>query len=175
MQEISFEELRKVHLAEKHSSILSQLSEDYFDVYLKYLRDFYTGLKADFSIEGAKTYENSRKVFLELARLRSHKIALKAFRDTRVNGVSSEGLTTQEKELYLSLLKLFNTYEETLSFKPVSQSAQPTAVKLEVLLDVEAFVSPSGSTIGPFSKGSVFEADSDTAALLVEKQLCKVV
>ena len=180
MEEISFEELRKIHPEEKHSALLGTLAENYYDVYLDYLEKFYGGLKGDFSMEGAKTYENSKRVFLELVKLRCQKVVLKAFKDT-AGGVSTDGLTFQEKELYLLLLKTFNRYENNLAtFKPITTPVQEQSevkfLKLEVLIDqLPAFVTPLGETLGPFSKGVTVELDEETAKLLVEKGACKEV
>ncbi|MDP3742603.1 MAG: hypothetical protein Q8R15_04775 [Candidatus Micrarchaeota archaeon] len=178
MEEISFEELRKIHLEEKHSPLLSQLPENFFDIYLQHIDTFYSKLKDVFSMEGSKTYENSRKVFGELVRLRGQKLILKAFKDSKSGGVSSEGLATQEKELYLSMLKLFTEYDSSLlGFKPVPQveSTVEKSVKIELLVDLPQFVSPSGNTIGPFEKGSVVEVDVPTRKILGEQGACKAV
>ncbi len=180
VEEISFEELRKIHLQEKHSPLLSQLPENFFDTYLAYIDRFYSKLKDEFSMEGSKTYENSRKVFAELVKLRGQKLILKAFKDGKGGGVSSEGLTLQEKELYLSMLRLFAEYDSALlGFKPVPQ-IEPEApveqiVKVELLVDLPQFVSPSGKTLGPLEKGSVVEVDEATREILVQQGACKAV
>ncbi|MFH0714011.1 MAG: hypothetical protein V1722_05585 [Candidatus Micrarchaeota archaeon] len=177
METISFEELRKVHLQEKHSSMLSPLPEEFLDVYSKYLSDFYTDLKGGFSIEGAKTYENCRNVFVELVRLRCQKIILKAFKDSKTCNTDSEGLTNQEKNIYISMLKLFVEYEAGLltskPMKPVQSNVAKT-VKVEILLDVPEFVTPSGKGTGPFTAGTAIELDEATAILLIEKGAAKL-
>ncbi len=176
MEEISFEELRKVHLQEKHSSLLFPLPEEFFNTYLAYIEKFYSKLKDEFSMEAAKTYENSRKIFAELVKLRGQKIILKAFKDSKGGGVSSEGLTYQEKELYLSMLKLFAEYDSSLSgFKPAPQIEPPIekSTNLELLVDLPQFVSPSGKTIGPLEKGNVIEVDEATKNILLEQGACK--
>ncbi len=180
MEEISFEELRKIHLQEKHSSTLSLLCEDFFDIYLAYLEKFYSNLKKEFSMEQAKTYENSKMIFKEIVRLRSHKIILKAFKDARTGGVSSEGLTHQEKKLYLTMLKSFNDYENNLAdFKqslPIEEvAAVQNKVKIELLAEVPEFVSPSGKPIGPMLKGETKEVDEETANFLQETGMAKKV
>ena len=178
MEEISFEELRKVHLQEKHSTLLSQLAENFFDTYLLYIDKFYSKLKDEFSMEGSKTYENSRKVFAELVHLRGQKVILNAFKDSKGGGVSSEGLTHQEKMLYLSMLKLFSEYDSgLLGFKPVPQVelAVEKSAKIELLVDMPQFVSPSGKTLGPLEKGSVVEVDDPTREILLQQGACKLV
>lgn len=178
METISFEELRKVHLQEKHSSMLSPLPEEFLDVYSKYLSDFYTDLKGGFSIEGAKTYENCRNVFVELVRLRCQKIILKAFKDSKTCNTDSEGLTNQEKNIYISMLKLFVEYEAGLltskPMKPIAAQSVAKTVKVEILLDVPEFVTPSGNGIGPFTRGTIIELDEATAILLIEKGAAKI-
>lgn len=191
MEEISFEELRKAHLQEKHSPLLSPLAENYFDTYLQYLDKFYGELKEGFSIESAKTYENSKKVFAELVKLRCQKVILKAFKESKAGGVSTDGLTAQEKALYLSTLKLFAQYEsELFSFNPINagknldvldvapqqeQTLPLEEVKLvEVLTHLPSFVTPSGKAIGPLEKGATAEIDAETAKLLVEKGVAKL-
>ncbi len=174
MEQISFEELRKIHLQEKHSSSLSFLAEEFYDIYLKYLDDFYSQLRGSFSIEGAKTFENSKTVFMELVRLRCQKIILKAFKDNgRSHLVNSDGLTHQERALYLSMLRSFTDYEALLSTKVSRKKAEPI-LSIEILQDVPEFVSPSGKSVGPFTIGAKIELDEQTANLLIEKQLGKL-
>ncbi len=178
MVETSFDELRKVHLQEKHASTLLQLGEDFFDVYLNYINEFYSELKGDFSMQDAKAYESCRQVFLELVHLRCQKVILKAFKDSRTSTVSTDGLAQQEKELYLSMLRAFSNYEESLSFSkraPEAKQVPPTVVdqvKVEVLVDVPQFVSANG-TLGPFTAGIQVELDSETASLLTGKGAAK--
>ena len=195
MEEISFEELRKIHLQEKHSSVLSALPENFYDVYLNYLTTFYSSLKDGFSIESAKTFENCRNVFLELVRLRCQKIILKSFKDSRTGSVISDGLTTQEKDLYVSMLKTFTSYEhslvpfrqavgQNLSFNQnlnpnsgtiVAPPAMPKpSVKLVILGDVPQFVSSTGENVGPFTAGQEVELEEETAVLLTARNLAKI-
>ena len=173
MDEISFEELRKIHLQEKHSSVLSPLSEAFFDTYLKYMEQFYSELKGGFSMEGAKTFENCKTVFMELVRLRCQKLVLKSFKDSRTNSIDTDGLTTQEKTLYLTLLKSFSNYESSLSVSLAAKKKPPISIVLEILQDVPEFVSQHGKSIGPFTIGATIQLDEETSQLLIEKQVAK--
>ncbi len=175
MDEISFEELRKVHLQEKHTPTLFQLNEDFYDIYLNYMEKFYSELKGDFSIQSAKTFENCKSVFLELTRLRCQKIILKAFKDSKVNAYSTEGLTRQEKILYVSMIKTFTNYDSIYSGPKQAKPDNVVEVKLEILTDLPELVSPTGKTFGPFSKNSVIEVDEEIAKLLIEKNAARVV
>ncbi len=179
MEENSFEEIRKIHLQEKHSPVLSNLSEDFFDSYINYLSGLNLRLKDSFSMEGAKAYENSRKVLLELSRLRCQKIILKAFKDNRSTAVSIDGLATQERQLYLALLKTFSEFEGTLSIFPPrevpEEKVQIEPVKVEVLAEIPEFVSHDGNALGPFQAGAVVFLEQGIARLLAEKGVCKVI
>ncbi len=175
MQETSFEELRKVHLEEKHSSLLCPLPENFYDAYLSYLEVCSETLKNNFSIEKAKVFENTRGVFLELVRLRSQKVILKAFKDCRTGATTSEDLARQETGLYLALLKHLKEYENSFSrFKPADVPEAPkSVVRLELLENLPEFVSPSGKVFGPLSKGQFLEVDEETAGLLLAKSVAK--
>ena len=172
VEELSFEELRKVQLAEKHSPALAPLPENFYDVYFSYLQDRMAGLKDNFSLDGAKAYENSRKVLGDIIKLRSHKIIFKAFTDGEANRIVSDGLTSQEKIFYHSLLRLFNDYELKMS---MLSTTQKQSVQVEIAADVPEFVGKDGKTLGPFKSGEKIELDTETSALLLQRGAAKLV
>ncbi len=169
VEELSFESLRKVQLAEKHTPTLSPLPENFFDVYFSYLNDRMAALKDSFSLESAKSYENCRKLLGDIIKLRSHKIILRAFTDSESNRIVSDGLTSQEKIFYHSLLRLFNDYELKMSMlSPHTQVA-----KVEIVMDVPEFVGKDGKARGPFKTGEKVELDTETSALLLQRGAAK--
>ncbi|MBI4406527.1 hypothetical protein HY571_01285 [Candidatus Micrarchaeota archaeon] len=175
MDETSFEELRKVHLEERHSPLLCAIPENFYDAYLSYLDVCSQHLEKDFSIEKARVFENTRRVFIELVRLRCQKVILKTFKDVRTGAITSDDLARQEKDLHRDLLRYFKEYENRFSkFEPVPIKEQ-SSVKVEILADLPEFVSPGGQTLGPLSKGQLIAVDQETAGLLLAKKICKTV
>ncbi|MGB9577008.1 MAG: hypothetical protein ACP5O3_00625 [Candidatus Micrarchaeia archaeon] len=181
--ETSFEELRKIHLHEKRVGSLAQVSEDFFQAYRALLQQQKEELCKSFSLDGARSYENLSKMLKEVVELRQNKILLKALRDLRAGSVSSEGLASEEKELYTSAIKLLKDYEDLLVApvpKPVELEAAcvagalPSVVKVRILSDIpEAFVGDDGKDYGPFSAGQVVELSGDQASLLVRRKVAE--
>lgn len=168
--ELSYEELRKMLVQERHSSALEALDELFFDSYEQLLKQREEALKASFSIDSARALENFRKVFDDLKRQRLNKLLFKSLRDCELNSLSSEGLVAQEKELYNELTRLLSEY---LSAKIVK--AEPALLRTRVVSPVSSFVGFDGSNYGPFNPGDSVELPREVALLLSKRGAVELV
>lgn len=164
---------------------LAVLSEDFFSAYRDLLAKQKEALCKDFSLEGARSYENNARVLKEVVELRESKILLKALRDLRFGAVSSEGLASEEKGLYTSAIKLLREYEDSLvePLPPVSEAQKlceapqlPAVSTVRILSDVpEAFVGVDGKEYGPYSAQEVVTLSAEQATLLVKRRVAEMV
>jgi len=177
--EVSFEELRKIHLHEKRFGSLAALSDDFYSSCRMLLDKQKADLCREFSLESARSYENFLRLLREVVELRQSKILLKSLRDLRAGTVSGDGLAAEEKGLYTSAVRLLKEYEDSLVEAPrkpeelkeaCEVSLNPVLSSVRILLDIpEPFVGADGREYGPFSAGQVVELSSDQAALLVKR------
>lgn len=187
--ELSFEALRKIQLQERNFGALSALQDDFYEAYSLWVLEQQRALKADFSIERMKAYENSKKILEEIRQKREQKILLKALKDYRNDTVSSDGLAKEEKALYLASISSLKEFEETAAAainpeKPKTpaipveiqpsttpQTAEPAAdvLKVKLLLDIPQFVGIDGTAYGPYADGEVAAIKREVAEILVRK------
>lgn len=193
--QFSFEELRKVQLAEKHYSVLSPLAEDYYDTYNGYINQYKKQLQTSYDLQNAKVYENAQLIIKDIVNTRLQKIILRSVRDAQTGKLNTEGLARQEKEFYLKSMNLLREYLEAITkmpavaqdipmFKPtpVMTQAPITEVKPEavesnpggqitvaITIELPQFIGPSGTPIGPFNKGQTITLDEKDANLLIKR------
>jgi hypothetical protein len=174
--QVSFEALRRVQLAEKTSPSLSPLEEDFYESYRGLVAQMQQRLTADFSLEGANSYESTRKILADIIRRREQKILLRAMHDFESGTIGGEGLASEEKGLYKSLITLISAYRPSMAGQPapsVSQQqsangAQVGAILVRMLVDVPRFVGTSGP-VGPLQAGSTVQLSSEDAQLLLSQ------
>lgn len=176
MDELSYDELRKAQLKERHYSALQKLGEDYFDEFSSYVSKLEARLGEKYSGDDARAYENAFSVFKDLVSRRKHKIVLKALRDSRNDVFVTDGLARQEKKLYESLMGLFGDYSRELGFsrKPEPEKAEKEEVAIRILMDLPQFMA-SDTSFGPFSKGQEVVLPVDAGALLLKRKAAEKV
>lgn len=194
--QFSFEELRKVQLAEKHYSVLSPLNEDYYDTYNGYINQYKKQLQSSYDLQNAKVYENAQLIIKDIVNTRLQKIILRSVRDAQTGKLNTDGLARQEKEFYLKSMNLLREYLEAITkmpavaqdvpmFKPipvVTQTPTPEVKPIEtvesnpggqitvaITIDLPQFIGPSGTPIGPFTKGQTITLDEKDANLLIKR------
>lgn len=181
--ELSFESLRRVHLAEKNSPGLSSLDGEFYLRYRGYTEQLKHSLSAQFTLESAHAYESTRKLLSDISHRRQQKIFLKSLHDFHAGTVSSEGLAAEEQELYTSLLTILTSCEAklagetTLRPAPLSDQVATVAadvVTVQLLADVPQFVGATGP-IGPFSAQQKANLSKVDAQLLAEQGIAHVI
>lgn len=182
----SFEELRKVQLAEKHYSIISPLPEDFFDAYAGYIEEYKKQLEKEYSLQSAKAYESAKMIVKDVINTRLQKIILRAVRDMQGNKLNTDGLARQEKDFYLKCTSLLKEYSDAIATaKPISvlitrqtehldsqsskQDATQEEVSVVISIDLPQFIGPSGVPIGPFTKGQKTQLNEKDAGLLIKR------
>lgn len=177
--EVSFEELRRVQLHEKNHAALSRLDEGFFSSFKKRLEVLQQELDDEFSLDAEKEYVNSLRILREVVERRQQKIITKAQRDFQVGEVASDGLASEEKQLYVSILKLFGEHKSNvlndLAFEDVKieKPSGKGEIKVKIIQDVPKFVGCDSKQCGPFKAGEdVFLAKVD-AELLVKHGVAK--
>ncbi len=188
--ELSFEALRKIQLQERNFGALSALQDDFYESYSLWILEQQRALKAEFSIERMKAYENAKKILEETRQKREQKVLLKALKDFRNGTVSSDGLAREEKKLYLGAIAGLKEFEETAASpvnaeKPAAQAiaiesqtaATATAaeeipadvLKVKLLFDIPQFVGVDGTAYGPYESNQIEAIKREVAEILVRK------
>jgi len=175
--EISFDELRRIQLLEKKSGSLAPLPESFFADCREWLARQEEELKNGFSLDAARVRDNSSRIFQEIVSLRQQKVLLKALRDLRAGEVSSEGLASEEKQLYTDVLKVLKEFECSMlgrvaRDKPVAAcEPQPEFLSVKILQDIpEPFVGADGKEYGPFTAAQVVRLAREQALSLVRRK-----
>lgn len=181
-----FERLRRIQLSERRHAVLSQIDDNFYSE----LKERLSGLCDDTSADN-REYRNFCQIGRDIIARRKQKIVAKAQRDLSNNQISSEGLASQERDFYLSMVGLLKRMDSLLesqetSFdgkKAVEQSAAKSVsaaaaddrafmtVKVKMLSDVPEFVSSDLDSVGPFSRSQVVDLPKDVADLLVNRSL----
>ena len=189
MVELSFEALRKIQVQERTFGALSTLDGDFYSQYSGWVAQQKKTLQESFSIEALKTYENSKKVITEIGAKREQKILLKALKDLRGGLVGTEGLSSEEKTMYLQVISSLKAFERAMHAEEPAQLEEEVArmireevqrPKLEatrviLLQDLSQFVAPDGTTLGPFKANDVVEMHREIADILVKRNAAKLV
>ncbi len=183
--EVSFDSIRRVHLAEKSSPTLTKVDEEFYAIYRAHVGKLKEQLSTHFSLEAATAYESTRKLIFDVSRRRQQKIFFKALHDFQAGEISSDGLAREEKELYTSLIKLLSGYELQLAGNhvhppaPASATASPPTiasdtVTVRILADLPQFVGASGP-VGPFTAQSTANVSKQDAQLLAEQGVAQLI
>ena len=168
MSELSYDELRKAQLQERHYSALQKLGEDYYDEFSSYVNELKARLDEKYSGDDARAFENAFGVFNDLVSRRKHKLVLKALRDFRNGVFVTDGLARQEKKFFESLMELFEDYAAELGFDGKEEGEPDDDGAIRILMDLPQFMA-SDASYGPFSKGQETILPADVTALLLKR------
>lgn len=158
---VNYDFLRSILTQERSQSGLESVKEDFFEQCSSFVGMQEGALKSDFSIELARTVENSRKIVGELKDIRIRKILFKAFRDLEAGAVNSSGLAAEEREFYRSVISLLSRYKQ--------KSLAEEKVSVRILADLPEMQLPDGGFFGPFSAGQTASLLPSVADLLLQK------
>ncbi len=176
---ITYEEIRRIHRLEKNSSKLVPLTIEFYND-LKY---FVSEEKQKYleAIKKAASYErdfpNIKKMAEEIFLMREKKIINNALATARTKEANEEGMASQEKKFYFSLVELIESYEKNLDevFKQKGSSESDlNNVTVEFILDVPEFVGTDSKTYGPYKKGSVGTLPVKIAKILAARKMLEI-
>lgn len=165
--EFNYDFLRGVLINERQNSgRLGDLDESFYSKCSEFLNLQENALKNDFTLDGAKVLENSKRLVQELRDARMRKILLKALRDFEANSINSSGLASEEKEFYRSIVSLVSGYKGAKTV----EKKEAQGVSLRILADLPKMEMPGGIEAGPFSAGDVVRVDAQAADFLLERK-----
>ncbi len=175
-----FDALRRVQLHEKNHAALSPLDADFYAA-CKAAMDELEKQSCEGMIDAGRERSNMARLLREVISTRQQKILVKAQRDLRTGEVSSDGLAFEEKQLYVSLIKLLEAHESTIlpreTIAPIAPQATEGAVdgmvSLRVVQDVMQFVGRDLKVHGPFKANETVKLEKDDAALLLKHGLAQ--
>ncbi|MFA6049274.1 MAG: hypothetical protein WC792_05025 [Candidatus Micrarchaeia archaeon] len=177
-----FDALRRVQLHEKNHAALSPIDADFYASCKSAMEDL-EKQACEGIIDADRERSNMARLLREVISTRQQKILVKAQRDLRTGEVSSDGLALEEKQLYVSLIKLLEAHESTIlpreSMAALSapeakaDGAQDGLVSLRVVQDVMQFVGRDLKVHGPFKANETVKLEKDDAALLLKHGLAQ--
>ena len=108
---------------------------------------------------------------------------LKALRDVQFNEISSDALTSEERELYLSVVKALKEHfnklglsgEEEIKKAVEKGEKKKKTIKVKMLIELPEFVGSDMQTYGPFKKGEIIELRKEEALLLMNRKAAEKV
>jgi len=182
--ELSYDEIRRIHREEKNSSRLVKVDSDFYSA----LNDFMQGEKSayleslsDFSVSKTRNFTNLKKMVEEIFLMREKKILSRALIVSRTGETGSEGMASQEEEVFkktVDLLKkhdaivgeMFSNGNGRSSSKPKTEKTL-SEVKLKILDEIPSFVGGDMKEYGPFSKNQNISIPYKIAKLLISRKL----
>ncbi len=180
-----FDALRRVQLHEKNHAALAPLDEEFYSA-CKQSMDELEKRASEGALDAEKERANMARLLREVVSTRQQKILVKAQRDLRTGEVSSGGLAFEEKQLYVSIIKLLEQHEsgvlkgvsEGFGTVPHAADARPDApsdgmVSLKVVQDVMQFVGRDLKVHGPFKANEVVRMSPEDAGLLLKHGLAE--
>ncbi len=180
--QLSYDEIRKIHRAEKNSTKLAEVEPDFYNdlnSFIKKEKRSYLNSLKDFSVNKAKDFTNLKRMIEEIYSLREKKIVGKALITSRTKEVSEENMALPEKKLYyniLSLLENHNTLLKSLFLTEkkakIAKDLNTTTVK--IITGIPPFVGTDMKEYGPYNKGEVVSLPYKIAKLLDSRKLGKI-
>jgi len=170
MEELTFEELRRIQGRERNEQMLQELPDDFYSRVEELIAKKNRELKENFSLGGAKEYENVLKILDEIYMRREQKIALKAIKTAR-SGENVLGLVREERMMFDSMVKLLKDYEDKFEslLKRKEEIKEDGKIKIKFLIDMPEFIGSDKKTYGPFKKDETAILPEKEAILLLKK------
>jgi DNA replication initiation complex subunit (GINS family) len=172
MEELSYEELRKIQARERASPVLQNLPEGFYKAARKLIEKKGEGLKNNFSLTEAKEYESILKVVEDIHGRRKQKIVLRAMKSSGEEVTLAE----EERDLFERMRKAIGEEEE--SFAKMIQSKggrveEESIKKIKILKNLPKFVGVDLKVYGPFKEGESTELPEKEAQLLVRRGIAE--
>jgi len=180
---LDYDEIRRIYRAEKNSSKLVEVEEDFFETLADFFekqRDEYLHSLRDLSGSKAKSFSNLRKIVSEVFSLREKKLLNMALISVRTGDLQEEKMSNEEKQTMKLLLDVLGRHQKILdgllSMPEDGRGKKETGkVTVKMLQDVPAFVGADMHEYGPFEKDNVLGLPERIAVLLVSRKLAESV
>lgn len=175
MEELNYEELRKIQARERASPMLQALPEGFYKEMKKLVEKKDEGLKKNFSLTEAKEYESILKVAEEIHERRKQKIIMRAM---KVGATDETALAEEEKEIFSKIRK--SVEEDAENFGKMIHGKggridEESIKRIKILKNLPKFVGVDLKTYGPFKEGDSIELPDKEAQLLVRRGIAEYV
>lgn len=171
MEELTYEELRRIQARERASPVLQSLPAGFYKNARKLIETKSNSLKNNFSLTDAKEYESILKVVEDIYERRKQKIVLKAIK----SGVDESALAEEEKEFFSKLRKIIEEEEERFK-KIIGGAAEKESIKrIKILKHLPKFVGTDLKVYGPYEEGVDVELPEKEAQLLVKRGIAEYI
>jgi len=173
MEELSYDELRKIQARERASPVLQGIPEGFYASVVKLISRKNEGLKSNFSLMEEREYESILKVVEDIHERRMQKIVLRAMK----SGGSQEeiALTGEEAVLFEKISKAVS--EERNGFNGMvggkEKSEEERIKRIKILKNLPKFVGTDLKVYGPFKEGDMTELPEKEAQLLVSRGIAE--
>ena len=173
---ISYNDLYEIVRKEKYSETLQILPKEFIEDVAEFLSEKKQttlsdeGLFEENAIKSKKQLENSISLFKELMRLRKRKLLSLIFvaTETGIMKRDYENMLNAEKELFESIVKIFETHEKGISKAMSGKKLKEGKYRMIMFnQSVEQFIDLSGNVLGPFASGELVNLDAEAANIFV--------
>jgi DNA replication factor GINS len=174
MEELSYDELRKIQARERASPVLQSIAESFYASVVKLIEKKNESLKSNFSLTEAREYESILKVVEDIHERRKQKIVLRAMK----TGLGQEeiALSGKEAELFEKISKA--VAEDREEFNRMvggreSKAGEERIKRIKILKNLPKFVGTDLKIYGPFKEGEMIELPEKEAQLLVNRGIAE--
>jgi DNA replication initiation complex subunit (GINS family) len=165
MEELTYEELRRIQARERASPVLQSLPQGFYKAVKKLIETKSSSLKNSFSLTEAKEYENIVKVVEDIYERRKQKIVLRAMRSGE-----EAALADEEREFFSKIRKVIEEEADNFKMNIGAVEGEKESIKrIRILKHLPKFVGSDLKVYGPFEEGASVELPEKEAQLLVKK------
>ncbi len=174
MEELNYDELRKIQARERASPVLQSIPEGFYASVVKLIGRKNEALKSNFSLTEAREYESILKVVEDIHERRRQKIVLRAM---KASGAQEEiALTGEEAELFEKVSRAVS--EDREKFNSIiggkESKSEESIKRIKILKNLPKFVGTDLKVYGPFKEGDSAELPEKEAQLLVSKGIAEL-
>jgi DNA replication initiation complex subunit (GINS family) len=173
MEELSYDELRKIQARERASPVLQSIPDGFYASVMKLIEKKNGALKSNFSLTEAREYESIIKVAEDIHERRMQKIVLRAMK--AVGGQEEIALMGEEAELFERISKA--VLEDREKFRSIiggkESKSEERIKRIKILKNLPKFVGTDLKVYGPFKEGEIIELPEKEAQLLVNRGIAE--
>ena len=182
--ELSYEEIRRIHLLEKNTSQLVEVQGEFYEElhdFLKNEKQKYLESLKNFSVSNTRDFTNLKKMVEEVFSMREKKILSKALIASRTKEVTDMHMANPEKKIFKEILILLERHNsllqelfETKQMTEQSKEKNLDQLNVKILSEVPSFVGYDMKEYGPFEKGEVVSVPLKIGKLLNSRKLGQI-
>lgn len=173
MEELNYEELRKIQARERASPVLQSIPDKFYTSVVKLIESKNENLKNNFSLTEAREYESILRVAEDIHERRIQKIVLRAMKAG--GGQEEIALTGEEAELFERISRAVSDDREKFSriVGGKEGKSEESIKRIKILKNLPKFVGTDLKVYGPFKEGDIAELPEKEAQLLVSRGIAE--